>query len=267
VGDGLNAVGVGLQSLQVAGVPVDRAKVCAEAGIPVEEGVEFREYEPPQAPQPPGNGKDGTEDPEADDGEDDGKAQALSSLPLSTRADQALIMAGLRMDSSLCELVQKTKAQMLSVPGVGKKAVKEIEQALAELGLRFGMDADEYAATRNVLAARRAESRTREILASGRLGRRARAPFQGQAFVDELAANGRSAAAKLLAGDVRALRRVVMEAKAGPDGKIDAAALKAEILRVYRDMKPDQLARVMANCRLLAELSGRYAVVKEVVSK
>jgi hypothetical protein len=102
---------------------------------------------------------------------------------------------------------------------------------------------------------------------TAKLSRRDRAPHQGQAYVDQIVESGRDASAKLLSGDVRALRKVVANAKADADGKVDGPALKVELLRAYGEMTPDKLARVIASARLLAELSGRYAVVKEVVNK
>jgi phage gp29-like protein len=121
---------------------------------------------------------------------------------------------------------------------------------------------------RKALARARADTGViRAALSTSRLGRRDRAPLQGQAYVDEVALRGRDMAARILAGDVRALKRVLAEAQAGPDGKIDAAALKTALLSAYEEMKPDDLADALQRCRLLAELSGRYSLVKEVVSK
>lgn len=280
MGDGLNAVGVGLQALQVSGVPVDRAKVCTEAGIPVEEGVPFREYQPPQPPPAPGEepGKGDKADPEDGEPKDDAEtdegddaietkaADATSSVKalfLSLRADECLKSAGVE---TLGALVAKSRHELRRCAGGRIRPVKEIERELEGMGLSLGMNPNDIA-DRSRKAARESALLVREILASGRLGRRNRAPLQGQTYVDELAENGKTRAAKILAGDVRTLKRIVMDAQPGPDGKVDGPALKAALLAAYRDMKPDQLARVMANVRLLAELSGRYATTKEVVSE
>jgi phage gp29-like protein len=121
---------------------------------------------------------------------------------------------------------------------------------------------------RKALARARADTGViRAALSTSRIGRRDRAPLQGQAYVDEVALRGRDMAARILAGDVRALKRVLSEAQPGPDGKIDAAAMKAALLAAYAEMKPDDLADALQRCRLLAELSGRYSLVKEAVSK
>jgi transcriptional regulator with XRE-family HTH domain len=116
-------------------------------------------------------------------------------------------------------------------------------------------------------AVRRHAKAIRVALGAGGLSRRDRAPLQGQAYVDELAEAGRDEAAKVLRGDVKALRAVVMAAKAGPDGKVDAAALRAELARVLGEMEPAALAAVLGRCMVLANLSGRYAVTKEVISE
>ncbi len=89
---------------------------------------------------------------------------------------------------------------------------------------------------------------------------------EGQALADRLADASIPVGADLLAGDVAALRRVVMDARPGPDGKIDAEALRRELMRAYRAMQPEQLSQVMSNVLLLAEMTGRYAVTKEALS-
>lgn len=107
----------------------------------------------------------------------------------------------------------------------------------------------------------------RRSLLTARTSRRGRAPLQGQAYADQLVEKGRDAAARLLAGDVRALRTLILEAKPGPDGKVDGDAIKAKLLELYRDMDPSALAGVLGNALLLAKLSGKYSVAKEVTAR
>jgi phage gp29-like protein len=101
-GAGLKSVGEGLLALHQVGVPVDRAKVCAEAGIPIEAGKDFEEPVE-QAP------KDGAPKGGEDEPEDDG-VEALAGLgevalsrvdlPPGARRGQryvdALVVAGAR---------------------------------------------------------------------------------------------------------------------------------------------------------------------------
>lgn len=121
---------------------------------------------------------------------------------------------------------------------------------------------------RKALAAARADTGViRAALSASRLGRRDRAPLQGQAYVDELAVRGRDEAARILAGDVRALKRVLAEAKPLEDGRIDAEGIKAALLAAYAEMREDDLADSLRRCILMAQLSGRYSVQKEVAAK
>jgi phage gp29-like protein len=86
----------------------------------------------------------------------------------------------------------------------------------------------------------------------------------GQAYADALAAVGATRGAELLAGDVKALRKVLAEAKAKPDGTIDGPALKAALLEAYKDMQPGELAHLVEKLSILARLQGRLSVLEDL---
>lgn len=176
-GEGMKALGDGLAALKAAGIPVDRAAVCSDAGIPLEEGVEFDD--PPPPPVPPSS-PDAALDDEGDGApaDDDEQEEQLSRLQVASR--------------------------------------------------------------------------------------RRKAAVQGQVYADAVADAARARARRILAGDVRALLRVVEELQPAADGGLDVHALRQRLLEVYRAMSPDRLARLTERALILAELSGRYAVQKEI---
>jgi DNA-directed RNA polymerase, alpha subunit/40 kD subunit len=62
----------------------------------------------------------------------------VHELLLSSRAANALAGAGIRF---VGELVQRTKADLATLPNMGKRSIDEIVLALGDLGLELGMDA------------------------------------------------------------------------------------------------------------------------------
>lgn len=186
--------------------------------------------------------------------------KGAKATALKTTADAFASLRSSQLPVDFHEL-----AEQHGIPLVEGAEIPEYQPSQPPPG--FGPPDQEKQGRAQNARARLAARATREVLAKGQLRRRHRAPFQGQAYVDELAENGRDEAARVLAGDVRALKQVLANAKPGPDGKVDGPAIKAALLEAYRDMREDQLAGVLAKCRLLAELSGRYAVLKEVTSE
>lgn len=65
-------------------------------------------------------------------GEDDVKKTKIDDLGLSSRALNALMMAGIK---SVAGIVRKSEADLLEVEGLGAKAVEEIKEAVEKLGL------------------------------------------------------------------------------------------------------------------------------------
>lgn len=61
----------------------------------------------------------------------------ITELELSVRAANCINAAGIK---SICDLVQKTEAEMLKYRNFGKKSLTEIKLKLAEMGLSLGMD-------------------------------------------------------------------------------------------------------------------------------
>jgi phage gp29-like protein len=90
LGEGMKAVGEGFTALHAAGVPVDRAKVCADAGLPMEDGAEFEEIETPEPAEPAAGGSSGE-----DDGEEGPTARmtalARAALPAGARRGQRYV--------------------------------------------------------------------------------------------------------------------------------------------------------------------------------
>ncbi len=95
-----------------------------------------------------------------------------------------------------------------------------------------------------------------EAKLSAAFSRRKRSAIQGQVYVDEVADNARAEAARLLAGDLRAVKGLVAEAQGYEE-------LRQKLVAQYRGMSPAKLARLVEKALILAELSGRYAVQKE----
>ena len=175
-GDGLKALGDGMKSLMDLGVPVDRAKVVGDAGIPLEAGGVFEDPKPDPVPPAPGQ---------------------MPGQPTDDGAEPT--------------------------------------------------EGDTEALSRGV-----------------RLSRRTRAPIQGQVYADELADSARDEAARLLAGDRRAVLAVLSDLKPTKEGGIPVDALREKLLKAYKGMDHSTLARMTEKVLILAELSGRYAVQKEV---
>jgi len=66
--------------------------------------------------------------------EDDVKKTKIDDLNLSSRALNALMMAGIK---SVAGIVRKSEADLLEVEGLGAKAVEEIKEAVEKLGLNL----------------------------------------------------------------------------------------------------------------------------------
>ena len=61
----------------------------------------------------------------------------VDELPTTARLSNCLKAESI---NTIGELVQKTKYEILRIPNVGKKTLKELEELLAELDLRLGME-------------------------------------------------------------------------------------------------------------------------------
>ena len=72
------------------------------------------------------------ESSDEESGEDDVKKTKIDDLNLSSRALNALMMAGIK---SVAGIVRKSEADLLEVEGLGAKAVEEIKEAVEKLGL------------------------------------------------------------------------------------------------------------------------------------
>lgn len=62
----------------------------------------------------------------------DPKALAIVEFPVSTRIQNMLEKEGIR---TIAGLILKTRSQLLGIPGLGEKALEEVEAALTKLGL------------------------------------------------------------------------------------------------------------------------------------
>jgi|GEM_PF-1690548 len=80
---------------------------------------------------------------------------------------------------------------------------------------------------------------------------------EGQAYADELAADGRDAGADAMAADLDVVLTAVRTAK-------DYADLQAKLIKAYRGMSADGLAKVTEKAMIMAELAGRYATLKDL---
>jgi phage gp29-like protein len=81
--------------------------------------------------------------------------------------------------------------------------------------------------------------------------------FQGQLYADRLADNAREAGAT----SMRPILARVLEAIDQAEGY---DALRARLLELFPSLNPDDLARLMENALILADLAGRYAVRSDV---
>ncbi len=93
-------------------------------------------------------GRVATESPEEVESIDEQRARIreklmrpVTELELSVRSSNCLSNASIR---TIGELVRKTESEMLRYPNFGRKSLNEIAAMLEELGLRFGMDTNEY---------------------------------------------------------------------------------------------------------------------------
>lgn len=73
-----------------------------------------------------------TEEAEGEESDDEVKKTKIDDLNLSSRAINALMMAGIK---SVAGIVRKTEADLLDIEGLGAKAVEEIKEAVEKLGL------------------------------------------------------------------------------------------------------------------------------------
>jgi len=67
-----------------------------------------------------------------EESEDDAKKTKIDDLNLSSRALNALMMAGIK---SVAGIVRKSESDLLEIEGLGQKAVDEIKEAIEKLGL------------------------------------------------------------------------------------------------------------------------------------
>lgn len=94
-------------------------------------------------------------------------------------------------------------------------------------------------------------------LASGDRVRASSGFVQGQLYADRLADNAREAGAVRLAPLVARVNQALEEAQ-------DYEGLRGRLLELVPGIRPDDLAALMENALLLAELGGRYAVASDV---
>lgn len=94
-------------------------------------------------------------------------------------------------------------------------------------------------------------------LASGDRVRASSGFVQGQLYADRLADRAREAAPERLAPLVTQVGRALEQAQ-------DYEGLRARLLELFPQVQPDELAALMENALLLAELAGRYAVWSDV---
>lgn len=248
-GDGLVALGAGIKALQDLGVPIDRARIVAEAAVPLEEDLED---------------DDDLEEPVAG-----GDPATPGALPGSVVQDTALNGAQVQALQAIIQAVADGELPA----STGKAVVKASFPAVTDED-REAMFAglEDFEPTKPEPApgappppgAAVPPVEDEQLSRAEELSRRTKAAVQGQVYADALADHGVEHAARILAGDVRALRRIVDELKPTPEGGIDIHALRAKLLEAYRDMNPDRLASLVEKCVLLASLSGRYAVQKEL---
>ncbi len=84
-----------------------------------------------------------------------------------------------------------------------------------------------------------------------------KALIEGQAYVDEVVQSATIAAREALAPDLLALLSIVEKAE-------DEDDLKKRLVELYREMDPSKLARLTHHSMMMARLSGRYSVKREI---
>ncbi len=244
-GEGMKALGDGLAALAAAGVNVDRARLLSDAGIPLEEQEEHEEPDDDDAAAP-GTGPGGVVQDTALNGAQvqamQAIVQAVADGELPAKAARAMLRAAFPTvtDATLDEMLDGLEAFEPEKPEPPPGAPPP---AAGAPPAKPGDDAE---------------------LARGELARKATAAAQGQVYVDELVDYSREFAARILAGDVKALNEVVAKARRSPGGGIDVEALRKGLLKAYQGMHPGQLARLTEKCLIIAELSGRYSLQKEL---
>lgn len=65
----------------------------------------------------------------------------VDTLPTTIRLSNCFKVEGI---NTIGELVQKTQYEMLRIPNFGKKTLKELEEVLAEIDLKLGMELKDY---------------------------------------------------------------------------------------------------------------------------
>jgi DNA-directed RNA polymerase subunit alpha len=93
-------------------------------------------------------GRIATESPEESEGLDEQRerireklTRPVTELELSVRSSNCLSNANIK---TLGDLVRRTEAEMLRYPNFGRKSLNEIASMLEQLGLKFGMNVDQY---------------------------------------------------------------------------------------------------------------------------
>jgi phage gp29-like protein len=275
-GDGLKAVGDGISALEAAGVPVDRAQICSDAGLPLEEGAEFGptgDDEPAEGEEPLEPGAPPADGAVVQDTALNGaQVTALQGIVQSV-ADGALPETAARalIRASFPNVPEDTVNAMLA--GLEAFEPKAPDPAPLPPGAPGGMppgappvkgEPDDQVEEDDAEEDATEEEGGQEQLSATRRPKKRRAAAQGQVYADQLADHGRQLAARILAGDVRALKQLVAQLEPSADGGIDLHQLRERLVAVYRGMNPDELARLTEKCLVLAELSGRYALQKEL---
>lgn len=167
---------------------------------------------------------------------------------------------------------------LLEAYGVPLKDVEDIEQAgqvfkyhldygvltLNEIRARLGLPkvAGGDVAPKAVAAAGGGEDGASEkaldgiVTRAGRLVRKSGGLLQGQLYADAVADTARDRAAKVLDEDLVA----VLEAIEGGTSYED---IRARLLKTYRGMSPDKVAKLVEAAFTMAELGGRHAVLED----
>lgn len=129
----------------------------------------------------------------------------------------------------------------------------EVPERLVETALRSGA----------VAAIRRGDLKTFDVLTRALASRlRAESPLpagavEGQGYADELAARARAAGAEALDDDLATLLANIEDAT-------DYDDLKNRLLVLYEGMRPAKLAELTERAEVLAELAGRYSLLKDL---
>jgi len=80
---------------------------------------------------------------------------------------------------------------------------------------------------------------------------------QGQAFADELVSQGVTAAAAVLAPDLRTIKRIIEEEQ-------DPRRIRERLIAAYGDMDPAAFMAVMEKAEVLAAMAGRWSAAADV---